>query len=170
MALAGFALIASALPELLAAERALRVKADALGIEYRVADFGGLRTEADTNRILGYRKADYAAAVKKDPKVAKIPIETWRPIAPFGSSYHNYGAAFDVRITKRPAGVSESAALAKLGALAPSVGLRWGGTFSAKRSDPPHFELAISLADAKARWQRFAAGREVQPGQSNASR
>lgn len=137
--------ISSALPQLIAAEAALHARADALGIGYRIADFGGVRTEADTAIIIGYRAADYAAAIAHDPSVALIPINTWRPIAPFGSSYHNYGAAFDVLITSTPDGMSAASALQTLKSLAPSVGLR-----SNVPNDPPHFELPITLDEAKA--------------------
>lgn len=139
--------LAGALPQLLAAEAALRSRATALGIEYRIADFGGVRTQADTVLIMGYRAADYAAAVARNPDVARIPINEWRPIASFGSSMHNYGAAFDVKIVRAPAGMSESAALQRLKTLAPSVGLR-----SNIPNDPPHFELPISLSQARAMW------------------
>jgi len=139
--------IAGALPQLLAGEAALRQKANALGIDYRIADFGGVRTQADTLLIMGYRAADYAAAVAANPAIAGTPINVWRPIANFGTSYHNYGAAFDVLITKAPAGMSFDLALAKLKALAPSCGLR-----SNVPNDPPHFELPISLDEAKRLW------------------
>lgn len=139
--------IDDALPQLIAAENQLRQRASAMGIQYVIADYGGVRTFADTVLILGYRDADYAAAIAADPSVANIPINTWRPIAPFGSSYHNYGAAFDVRITSAPAGVSFDSALQQLKDLAPSVGLR-----SDVANDPPHFELPISLDEAKADW------------------
>lgn len=148
------------LPELTAAIEKLAQLAAAQGIEFATADFGGVRTEADTTRILGYRADDYAAAQRQAKLDGRVlpPIEQWRPIAPFGSSYHNFGAARDLRITKAPAGVSSNSALARLGAIVathPDVGLRWGGgpSFPANRKDPPHFELAISLAEAKARWQ-----------------
>lgn len=136
-----------ALPQLVDAENQLRQRANAMGITYDIADYGGVRTLADTILILGYRNDDYAAAIAADPSVANIPINTWRPIAPFGSSYHNYGAAFDVRITSAPAGVSFDSALQELKDIAPSVGLS-----SDVANDPPHFELPISLDDAKAAW------------------
>lgn len=143
--------ITDALPELRAAEAALRAKADALGIGYRIADFGGVRTLADTSLILGYRTADYAVAVARNPSLASVDINDWRPIAPFGSSFHNYGAAFDVLITSTPAGMTAAQALTRLKSLAPSVGLR-----STVPNDPPHFELPITLEEAKARWGKPA--------------
>jgi LAS superfamily LD-carboxypeptidase LdcB len=53
------------------------------------------------------------------------------PAARPGSSLHETGMAFD--ISARPD------VLAWAGSLAPSLGLRWGGTF--RNSDPVHFEL-----------------------------
>lgn len=144
------------LPEMQRAEHALRAAAAAAGITYTVADFGGLRTEADTTRILDYRATDYAAYVrdlkKRKPDATPLTIDKWRPIAPFGSSYHNFGAALDLRIVSRPTTLSTDAkALAKLGALAAACGLRWGGNFATK-VDPPHFELAIPLSEARRLW------------------
>lgn len=137
--------ISSALPQLIAAEAALHARANSLGIDYRIADYGGVRTQADTILIMGYRAADYAAAIARNPSVANIPINVWRPIAPFGSSFHNYGAAFDVLITQTPPGMTEASALSTLKSIASSVGLR-----SNVPNDPPHFELPITLAQAKA--------------------
>lgn len=139
--------IDGALPALLAGYNQLQARAASMGIQFEIADFGGIRTEADTILILSYRAADYAAAVIQDPSVYSIPINTWRPIAPFGSSMHNYGAAFDVKITATPAGLSSADALQQLKMLAPACGLQ-----STVPNDPPHFELPISLDDAKTQW------------------
>lgn len=139
--------IAGARPELVARESLLKARANALGIDYRIADFGGVRTEADTVLIMAYRLADYAAAVAANPSLVNTPINVWRPIAPFGSSLHNYGAAFDVLITKAPSGMSFDTALSRLKALAPSVGLS-----SSVPNDPPHFQLPITLNEARDQW------------------
>lgn len=134
----------------------LRAKAAIEGIEFDTADFGGVRTEADTIKILKYRTGDYAVYVRnlkaKNPRATPVPIGKWRAIAPFGSSFHNYGCARDLKITKHPDSFNASTAQARLGALAPSCGLRWGGTFKSK-FDGPHMELPITLAQARQRWQ-----------------
>ena len=141
-------------PLLTAKLEKLRAKAALEGIAFDTADFGGVRTEADTVRILKYRDDDYAVYVRnlkaKNPRAVPVPIGKWRPIAPFGSSMHNYGCARDLTITKHPPSFSASTAQARLGALAPSCGLRWGGTFKSK-FDGPHMELAITLAEARQR-------------------
>lgn len=143
--------IAGALPQLIVAHDALLARAHAMGIDFDIADYGGVRTFADTVLILSYRAADYAAAVLTHPSTANIPINTWRPIAPFGSSMHNYGAAFDVIITQ-----GGGDALDRLKAIAPQVGLS-----SSVPNDPPHFELPISLDEAKAAWD---AQGNAEPG------
>lgn len=148
--------LAKSLPELRAAEQALRAAAARERITYEIADFGGFRTEADTTKILGYREVEYAqyvAAAKKAGRVP-LPINKWRPIAPFGRSYHDYGAAFDVRVTGTPPGMTAAQGLSHLGALSASVGLRWGASFN----DPAHFELPITLDDARQRWAKLASG------------
>lgn len=148
-----------ALPELRAAEERLRSRGHDNGISYVFAQYGGLRTQADTNQILAFRKADYERDVRRNPKLARVPINTYRPIAPFGRSMHNWGAAFDVLITGVPQGWTRDKALAVLGAIAPTVGLRWGGTFPSDRIDPPHFELPISVVDARARYLAYTGGK-----------
>ncbi len=142
-----------ALPELTTAIDALGQLAAAQGIRFTTADYGGYRTVADTTEILGYRQAEYGiyAAQMQAAGQTPLPINQWRPIAPYGRSFHDYGAARDLTITAKPSGMTSSQALAALGALAPQVGLRWGHSFG----DDPHFELAISLDDAAARWAAY---------------
>lgn len=143
-------------PELTANIEKLRAKAALEGIEFDTADFGGVRTEADTTKILKYRTDDYAVYVRnlkaKNPRAVPVPIGKWRAIAPFGKSMHNFGCSRDLKITKHPPSHNPSTAQARLGALAPSCGLRWGGTFKSK-FDGPHMELPITLAQARARWE-----------------
>lgn len=142
------------LPELQQAEAQLYAYATGvLGIDYRIADFGAFRTEADTDLILKYRQDDYNAAVQADPSVARIPLQKFRRIAPYGSSMHNYGAAFDVLIINRGPYASSDAALLALKQAAPSFGLR-----SSVPDDPPHFELPMSVEDARLRWIDFSNG------------
>jgi hypothetical protein len=142
-------------PDFTASIEKLRAKALIEGIEFDVADFGGVRSEADTVKILKYRDDDYAVYVRNlrraNPREAPEPKTTWRPINPFGSSMHNFGDARDLKITRYPTSFTKWQALQRLGALAPSCGLRWGGTF--RRKDWPHFEKAITLAEAKRRYE-----------------
>lgn len=142
--------LAGALPELRAAYDALDQYARSIGISIALADYGGVRTEADTTQILQFRDADYAVALRAGVIRPDTTLRQFRPINAFGTSWHNYGAAFDVRIIARPSSMTDGQALAKLGAAAGRFGLRWGGTFTTP--DTPHFELAIPLADAKARY------------------
>jgi D-alanyl-D-alanine carboxypeptidase len=153
------------LSELQAAYRGLTAYGQQHLITFAVADFGGLRTLADTNRILTYRKNDYEAALKRGAIQADTTLNQFRPIAPFGSSYHNYGAAFDILIMSKPAGLTDYQAKKILAVGAPGLGLRWGGTFS--NPDTPHFELAIPLDEAKRRWAAYQGGGGAgQPGTS----
>lgn len=153
--------LAKTLPQLQAAERKLRDYASKQGIVYEIAAFGGFRTEADTARILKYRDDDYAVYVSNAQAAGKTPLpkEQWRRIAPYGRSYHDFGGAFDIQIKQAPAGVTFSAALAKLGALAPLCGLRWGGEFG----DAVHFELATSLTDVINMWNAYQQSKGLPP-------
>lgn len=138
-------------PELTAAIEKLAKLAAAEGIEFTTADFGGVRTEADTVKIMKYRDDDYAVYVrnlKRDrPNATPLAKNVWRKIAPFGSSYHNYGCARDLKPTNWPPSFTESKALERLRALAPKVGLK---TIT---NDPPHVQLPITLAAARKRWE-----------------
>lgn len=147
--------LAGVLPETAIAYNALDAYARSQGISIAVADFGGIRTQSDTTKILGYRQDDYNAALNAGLIAPDTTLQQFRPIAPFGSSYHNYGAAFDVKVVAWPSSMTQYGALKMLGAYAPSIGLRWGGTFT--NPDSPHFELAITLADAKQRYTSYAS-------------
>lgn len=157
------------MPGTVAAYNALSDYAASQGITIGVANYGGIRTLSDTTKILQFRQDDYNAAVRAGQIAPDTTLNQFRPIAPFGSSYHNYGAAFDVQIIARPGNMSESQALAILGAFAPSIGLRWGGTFpqSGHPADPPHFEVAVSLAQAKAMYADYINSGGAQPPSSS---
>jgi hypothetical protein len=136
------------LPTLEPAYEALSAYASGFGITLGIADFGGLRTAADTAIILADRDADYAAALAAGTIDSGETIDEFRPISPFGTSYHNYGAAFDVSLDALPSDETSGQALVVLGDYAPTLGLVWGGRFT--DPDPTHFELAMSLQDAAA--------------------
>lgn len=62
------------------------------------------------------------------------------PAAPAGMSKHEVGFAYDVDLyTDKGTAVYTPSQLAQLGALAESLGLKWGGRFTPK-PDPNHFE------------------------------
>lgn len=152
--MARFSLVGE-LPELTSAMNRLAELARAEGVEFVTADFGGVRTEPDTVTIMRYRDEEYARYVRdlkaKNPNAIPQSKEEWRKIAPFGKSKHNYGAARDVRPVKWPKGKSFQCAHDKLDELVdkhPELGLRSGDSFN----DEPHFELRITIAEAKARY------------------
>lgn len=138
-------------PELTEKIEQLRLLAAAEGIEFTTADFGGVRTKEQTDKIMKYRDDDYAVYVRNlkrnNPNARPIPKEKWRLIAPFGRSYHNYGAGRDLKPTKWPQSFTESKALERLRQLAVKVGLK---TIA---GDPPHVQLNISLREARRRWE-----------------
>lgn len=74
--------------------------------------------------------------------------------APPGSSWHNFGLAFDVAVLD-PYGKStwpENEALwQKIGTIGKSTGLQWGGDWTSIK-DRPHFEYhpGLTLTDARA--------------------
>lgn len=143
-------------PDLTAAVEQLRALCEADGIFITTADYGGVRTEADTEKILRFRDNDYIVYVRalavSHPGQMPTPLEKWRPIAAFGSSFHNWGCARDFKIVKKPESFTEAEALRRMGSHAPVCGLRWGGNFK-NRVDMPHVELAITLEEARRRWR-----------------
>lgn len=144
------------LPQTLAALNAMTVWLSNQGVSVTLADFGGFRTEADTTLILDYRQNDYAADVAAGRIPATLSIDRYRPIAPYGDSYHDYGAAFDLIPTPnagQPAGMTYSKILNLAGNHAGALGLTWGGTFS--NPDPRHFQLQGSLDDMRAKYVTY---------------
>jgi hypothetical protein len=117
------------------------------GIAIGIADYGGLRTESDTTTILAIRDHEYAAGIANGSIDPSTSIDAWRPIAPYTHSFHDYGAAFDIRLKSIPTEMTEDDAYSAAGVLAPSFGLRWGGGFH--NSDEAHFELDVTLAAAR---------------------
>jgi hypothetical protein len=154
--------IAGALPELVFNYGELQARALSKRIAWQIADYGGLRTRADTSLILKYRDDDWRAWTKTNPsKAAQTSKEEWRPISAWGFSMHNYGAAFDVEIVTAPAGMSKLAALNMVLDDGVALGMASGRDFG--RADPPHLELRFAgtvpgptaLVAAKAEWQRL---------------
>lgn len=144
------------LPQTRAAYAAMKVWLGNQGIDVTLADFGGFRTEADTTLILDYRQQDYNTARNAGTIPASLSIDAFRPIAPYGSSYHDYGAAFDIIPTpnvSQPAGMTYSKILNLAGSHAATLGLTWGGTFH--NSDPRHFQLQGTLDDVRAKWLTY---------------
>lgn len=73
--------------------------------------------------------------------------------APPGSSWHNFGLAFDVALLRdgKATWPNDLALWARIGELGKAVGLEWGGDFVSFK-DRPHFEHhpGISLSQARA--------------------
>ena len=148
--------LANALPETVAAWNAMEAAAAARGVTFALNDFGGVRTQADTTLIEQYRQTDYNAALAKGTIRPDTTLNQFRAIAPWGHSYHDYGAAFDISPQSRPAGMSYDAAVQLLGSLAPACGLKW----PLPSTDPAHFELNVTLAAASAMWSNWVASGE----------
>jgi peptidoglycan L-alanyl-D-glutamate endopeptidase CwlK len=90
--------------------------------------------------------AEQAALFAKG-RTAKGPkVTNARP----GSSWHNYGVAYDLTLFSGKNPVWDSKHYATAGRIGKELGLRWGGDF---RSivDRPHFERPLGLTLAEAR-------------------
>jgi hypothetical protein len=138
---AGLWQILTALPELKTKEAAFRDAMDKVGMAYSLPDYAGVRTEAQQAQLVAWRDAAVAQG------------EPWYPVAPPGSTYHEYGAAFDITITT-PANPQDSdyAMAAEVGT---GVGLNAGYFFDSP--DPFHFELDYSIAQVQQMWTAHTA-------------
>jgi len=145
------------------------------GIRIGIADFGGFRTEADTNQINAYKLADYNAYAAAERAAGRTPLPisgAWddgkpRPIAPYGRSFHNYGAARDFTIVARPAGMSYAEAVRRVQDIAEQ-----DVQFSSGRSfgDDMHLELPLALEEVAAWWADYqAASASTSSGGSSGS-
>lgn len=133
------------LPGVQTAEQRLRARANALGIFYKIADYGGSRTPEITARLIQWRDDSVAAG------------KPYYRVSPFSVGKHGVDGAFDVKVITWPAGMTREEAYEKLGALATpdSLGLMWGGKFGYPR-DVYHFESQQSreqLAVRSATWR-----------------
>lgn len=137
--------LSGTLPELQDADDVLTALAANEGITTKINDFGGFRDEYLTDLILSYRLHDYNADLAAGKISPSLTLNQYRPIEPYGSSFHNYGAGLDRSPVSWPAFMTRDQAVSALGHLAPSAGLRWPNP----TGDPSHFELAISLDDAR---------------------
>lgn len=153
------------LPQLAIAFGQLRQYAEGNGISFKLAPYGAFRTEQDTTDILAFRAADYAAARERgEADALALPITRWRPIAPYGQSWHNYGAAFDIIITTYAGYPSADDALHDLKNAASMFGLR-----SNVPNDPGHFELAVSLETARQMWIQYNGSEALKPTTGSAT-
>ena len=109
-------------------------------------------TEAGIPLIVtnGLRDNDEQARLYAQGRTAPGPIVTK---APPGSSWHNFGLAFDVAVLKggKPTWPNDLKLWGEIGRLGKAVGLAWGGDFTTI-TDRPHFEYhpELHLADARA--------------------
>lgn len=86
--------------------------------------------------------------VRSHARQAKLDADSQGkyPVATAGSSFHEYGAAFDLNIV----GGYDAAGYRVLADIAREIGLRPGYDFANR--DEFHFELRESLSTAKAKW------------------
>jgi peptidoglycan L-alanyl-D-glutamate endopeptidase CwlK len=123
-------------PSLRSMARELLTRASNVGIDLVVTQ--GLRSNAEQERLFA------------QGRTTEGPIVT---NAPPGSSWHNFGMAFDVAVLS-PEGKAtwpnDSALWDRIGTLGKASGLVWGGDFASIK-DRPHFEYhpGVTLADAR---------------------
>lgn len=72
-----------------------------------------------------------------------------------GSSWHNFGVAYDITLFSGKNPVWESPKYTRAGEIGEELGLRWGGRFKSL-VDRPHFErpLGLTLAQARSKYPK----------------
>ena len=94
-----------------------------LGITFRVSQ--ALRTIAEQDALYAKGRTAPGKVVTK---------------ARGGSSYHNYGLAFDVALIRNGKVIWNDPGYRNLSTIAEKYGFYWGGNFRGKFTDQPHFE------------------------------
>ena len=93
--------------------------------------------------VSGFRDPEAQKKLYEQGRSLPGKIVTWaRPYL----SFHNYGLAFDlapVSLLSKPGWDPKNPLWGKIGRIAESVGLQWGGRFSTP--DKPHFEFHPGL-------------------------
>ncbi|CAH0305470.1 peptidoglycan-binding protein [Priestia megaterium] len=132
-------------PTLADKARQLIAKAHEEGIDLVVTQ--GLRTIAEQNALYAQGRTAPGKIVTK---------------AKGGSSYHNFGLAFDIAVRKENGEIDwDSTKLySRVGQLGKSIGLEWGGDFKSIR-DTPHFQLTFGLTLSQLRAGKRPSGSTV---------
>ena len=123
----------------------------------------GLRTWAEQEALYAQGRVSLAQvnAMRKKAGQSPIAAKENRVVtqAPAGSSWHNFGLAFDIVVLDALGKADWNSGhpqWKKAGQLGTSIGLVWGGNFR-RFKDLPHFELTGNLKLAEAR-ALFAKG------------
>lgn len=132
-------------PTLADKARQLIAKAHEEGIDLVVTQ--GLRTIAEQNALYAQGRTAPGKIVTK---------------AKGGSSYHNFGLAFDIAIRKEDGSIDWDTAklYSRVGQLGKSIGLEWGGDFKSIK-DTPHFQLTFGLTLSQLRTGKRPSGSTV---------
>lgn len=132
--------LATLQPEVAELARALVTRAAAVGIALAVTS---------CRRSLEAQDKLYQQGRTTDGKIVTN--------APAGSSWHNYGRAFDVAVLTdegQPSWPNDDSLWDVIGSIGTGLGLDWGGKFG----DRPHFSYhpGLTMAQAKALGQAYA--------------
>lgn len=147
--------LALCLPELRDAEARFRAACEAAGITYVIPEDGAFRSAVFQAALVKIRDAAVAAGAA-----------SYR-VAPVGHSYHEAGAAFDIRLTNPPSSSDDPDDPDPRYALAADIGEGVGLTPGFKFSPPPdifHFQLPVDLATAQAEYANLTTKRVAVGG------
>jgi peptidoglycan L-alanyl-D-glutamate endopeptidase CwlK len=80
-----------------------------------------------------------------------------------GQSFHNFGVAFDIGTFAGRRYIEDGPGYTAAGHLGERLGLEWGGSWSPRRQDPPHFQYLGGQTMSQIR-ARFEQGLSPIPG------
>jgi RHS repeat-associated protein len=80
-----------------------------------------------------------------------------------GQSFHNFGIAFDIGLFEGRRYIEDGPGYTTAGHLGERLGLEWGGSWSPRRQDPPHFQYLGGQTMSQIR-ARFEQGLSPIPG------
>jgi peptidoglycan L-alanyl-D-glutamate endopeptidase CwlK len=132
-------------------DKALQLVNKAYNQGVRIAVTSGYRSNEEQAEKYGEGRKSYIYKGKEYGNPRKAVVSNAKP----GSSFHNFGLAFDVTvfdINKNPVW-NDYAAYAKVGKIGQSIGLTWGADWDGdgdvkdeKFTDLPHFQYTFGLS------------------------
>jgi hypothetical protein len=127
--------------------KALQLIVSAYDKGYKLIITQGLRTIHAQNLLYAKGRTTSQLKAVGITDVTGEPKENIVTKAKGGTSYHNYGLAFDIGVLNKAENDVDwnaSSKFASVGKLGKAIGLEWGGDFKSIK-DTPHFQLSFGL-------------------------
>jgi hypothetical protein len=148
--------------------KALQLVTNAYSKGYKLIVTQGLRTIHAQNLLYAKGRTTSQLRSAGITDVTGEPKENIVTKAKGGTSYHNYGLAFDIGVLNKAeddVDWNASSKFAAVGKLGKEIGLEWGGDFKSIK-DTPHFQISFGLTIKQLQAGKRPAGStvSVHPG------